>query len=161
VLYAVVTEFIATAEPVGSRTLTRKYGFSLSAATIRNELADLEESGYLAQPHTSAGRVPTEAAFRIFVDALMQVREVSQNDATRIKEYFGELNSDSDIFARDRQALVGSERRARGAGARAYREPHLAHAALHSDSAVRALERDGVLRRHRRKSLHPRGEGRE
>jgi heat-inducible transcriptional repressor len=98
VLYAVVTEFIATAEPVGSRTLTRKYGFSLSAATIRNELADLEDTGYLAQPHTSAGRVPTEAAFRIFVDALMQVREVSQTDAARIKDYFGELNTDSDIL---------------------------------------------------------------
>jgi len=98
VLYAVVTEFIATAEPVGSRTLTRKYGFSLSAATIRNELADLEDTGYLAQPHTSAGRVPTEAAFRIFVDALMHVREVSQTDAARIKDYFGELNADSDIL---------------------------------------------------------------
>ena len=98
VLYAVVTEFIATAEPVGSRTLTRKYGFSLSAATIRNELADLEDTGYLAQPHTSAGRVPTEAAFRIFVDALMQVREVSQTDAARIKDYFGEINADSDIL---------------------------------------------------------------
>ena len=98
VLYAVVTEFIATAEPVGSRTLTRKYGFSLSAATIRNELADLEDTGYLAQPHTSAGRVPTEAAFRIFVDALMQVREVSENDAARIRDYFGDLNADSDIL---------------------------------------------------------------
>src|SRR5450432_3016427 len=98
VLYAVVTEFIATAEPVGSRTLTRKYGFALSAATIRNELADLEDTGYLAQPHTSAGRVPTEAAFRIFIDALMQVREVSQNDAARIKDHFGELNADSDIL---------------------------------------------------------------
>ncbi|MET0794493.1 MAG: heat-inducible transcriptional repressor HrcA [Polyangiaceae bacterium] len=98
VLYAVVTEFIATAEPVGSRTLTRKYGFSLSAATIRNELADLEDTGYLAQPHTSAGRVPTEAAFRIFIDALMQVREVSESDAARIRDYFGELNADSDIL---------------------------------------------------------------
>ena len=97
-LYAVVTEFIATAEPVGSRTLTRKYGFSLSAATIRNELSDLEDSGYLAQPHTSAGRVPTQAAFRIFVDALMQVREVSQVDAARIKDYFEDLNADSDIL---------------------------------------------------------------
>jgi heat-inducible transcriptional repressor len=98
VLYAVVTEFIATAEPVGSRTLTRKYGFSLSAATIRNELADLEDAGYLAQPHTSAGRVPTEAAFRIFVDALMQNRALSENDAARIHEHFGELDSDSDIL---------------------------------------------------------------
>jgi heat-inducible transcriptional repressor len=57
VLYAVVTEFIATAEPVGSRTLTRKYGFSLSAATIRNELSDLEEAGYLAQ-RPQAGSPP-------------------------------------------------------------------------------------------------------
>ena len=98
VLYAVVTEFIATAEPVGSRTLTRKYGFSLSAATIRNELADLEDSGYLAQPHTSAGRVPTEAAYRLFVDALMKVREVSQLDAARIKDRFADLTADSDIL---------------------------------------------------------------
>ena len=98
VLYAVVTEFIATAEPVGSRTLTRKYGFSLSAATIRNELADLEDSGYLAQPHTSAGRVPTEAAYRLFVDALMKVREVSHTDAARIKDRFAHLTADSDIL---------------------------------------------------------------
>ena len=98
VLYAVVTEFIATAEPVGSRTLTRKYGFSLSAATIRNELADLEDSGYLAQPHTSAGRVPTEAAYRIFVDALMQVRELPPVDAARIKARFADLTADSDIL---------------------------------------------------------------
>ena len=98
VLYAVVTEFIATAEPVGSRTLTRKYGFSLSPATIRNELADLEDAGYLAQPHTSAGRIPTEAAFRLFVDALMQVRQISETDAARIKQYFRELNADSDIL---------------------------------------------------------------
>lgn len=98
VLYAVVTEFIATAEPVGSRTLTRKYGFSLSAATIRNELADLEDTGYLAQPHTSAGRVPTEAAFRLFVDALMEVRELPLGDAARIREYFRDLNADSDIL---------------------------------------------------------------
>jgi heat-inducible transcriptional repressor len=58
----------------------------------------LEDQGYLAQPHTSAGRVPTESAFRIFVDALMHVREVSQPDATRIKDYFDDLNADSDIL---------------------------------------------------------------
>ena len=63
VLYAVITDFIATGEPVGSRTLTRKYGFDLSPATIRNVLADLEEAGYLTQPNTSAGRVLTETAF--------------------------------------------------------------------------------------------------
>src|SRR5687767_1826867 len=87
VLYAVVTEFIETGEPVGSRTLTKKYGFSLSPATIRNVLADLEDAGYLLQPHTSAGRLPTHAAFRLFVDALMRVRSLPDGDATRINEW--------------------------------------------------------------------------
>lgn len=87
-LYAVVNEFIATGEPVGSRTLAKKYGFDLSAATIRNVLADLEDEGYLAQPHTSAGRVPTEKAFRLFIDALMQVRELSADEAARIALWF-------------------------------------------------------------------------
>ncbi|MCA9596133.1 MAG: heat-inducible transcription repressor HrcA [Myxococcales bacterium] len=97
ILYAVMTEFIATGEPVGSRTLAKKYGFSLSAATIRNVLADLEEAGYLAQPHTSAGRVPTEAAFRLFIDALLQVRELSADERSRIAEWFEDLSPGADI----------------------------------------------------------------
>ncbi|HTQ07259.1 MAG TPA: heat-inducible transcriptional repressor HrcA [Polyangiaceae bacterium] len=97
VLYAVVTEFIASGEPVGSRLLSKKYGFSLSAATIRNVLADLEDEGYLAQPHTSAGRIPTELAFRLFVDALMQVQKLPEDDAGRISEWLAELRPDADI----------------------------------------------------------------
>ncbi len=97
VLYAVVTEFIASGEPVGSRLISKKYAFSLSAATIRNVLADLEDEGYLAQPHTSAGRVPTELAFRLFVDALMQVRKLPHNDVGRISEWLEELKPDADI----------------------------------------------------------------
>jgi heat-inducible transcriptional repressor len=98
VLYGVVKEFIATAEPVGSRTLTKKYDFALSPATIRNVLADLEDAGYLAQPHTSAGRVPTEAAFRLFVDGLMQVTELPETEATRISDWFEDLAPDADIL---------------------------------------------------------------
>jgi heat-inducible transcriptional repressor len=98
ILYAVVTEFIATGEPVGSRTLAKKYGFDLSAATIRNVLADLEEAGYLAQPHTSAGRVPTEAAFRIFIDALMRVRQLSADDVSKITEWFEDMPAGADIL---------------------------------------------------------------
>lgn len=97
-LYALVTEFIATGEPVGSRTLTKKYGFDLSAATIRNELKDLEDEGYLTQPHTSAGRVPTERAFRVFIDALMRVRELPSQDASRIRELFETLRPGSDLL---------------------------------------------------------------
>lgn len=78
ILFAVVTEFIASGGPVGSRTLARKYGLDLSAASIRNVLADLEEGGYLTQPHTSAGRTPTDRALRLFIDTLMEVRAISQ-----------------------------------------------------------------------------------
>jgi heat-inducible transcriptional repressor len=97
VLNAVVTEFIESAEPVGSRTLAKKYGLLLSAATIRNVLADLEDGGYLAQPHTSAGRVPTEAAFRLFIDTLMREQKLSDEDKTRIKEWFEGLPQGADI----------------------------------------------------------------
>lgn len=72
ILRAVVRDYVLTAEPVGSRTLSRKYDLGLSAATIRNELADLEEEGLLRQPHTSAGRVPSDYGYRVFVDSLME-----------------------------------------------------------------------------------------
>src|SRR5215471_1013778 len=91
ILSAVVTEFTATGEPVGSRTLARKYGFDLSAASIRNVLADLEEHGFLSQPHSSAGRVPTEAAFRLFIDALIRLKQIAAEDASKIAGWLGEL----------------------------------------------------------------------
>ncbi len=98
VLHAAVTEFIASGEPVASRTLTKKYGFELSAATIRNVLADLEESGYLSQPHTSAGRVPTEAAYRLFVDALMEERQLTGEEQADIASWFSELPPGTDLL---------------------------------------------------------------
>jgi heat-inducible transcriptional repressor len=98
ILYAVVSEFIATGEPVGSRTLAKKYGFTVSAATIRNVLADLEDAGYLTQPHTSAGRVPTERAFRVFIDALMRIRQLSADEKLRIAEWFEDLAPGADIL---------------------------------------------------------------
>lgn len=98
VLYAAVTEYIATGEPVASRTITKKYPFELSAATIRNVLADLEEAGYLSQPHTSAGRVPTEAAYRLFVDALMEERQLSDDERAEIDGWFRELPPGTDLL---------------------------------------------------------------
>jgi heat-inducible transcriptional repressor len=88
ILYAAITEFISTGEPVGSRTLAKKYGLDLSSASIRNVLSDLEEAGYLHQPHTSAGRVPTDKAFRLFIDTLMQVRPLSFEEREHIIERF-------------------------------------------------------------------------
>src|SRR6185369_17391550 len=90
ILYACVTEFVATGEPVGSRTLSKK-GIELSPASIRNVLSDLEELGYLHQPHTSAGRVPTDKAFRLFIDAMMEVRELTELENARILHRFAEI----------------------------------------------------------------------
>lgn len=91
ILLAVVTEFISSGAPVGSRTLARKYGLDLSAASIRNVLADLEESGYLKQPHTSAGRVPTDSALRIFIDTLMEIRAVAPEDQKKMGARFAQI----------------------------------------------------------------------
>jgi heat-inducible transcriptional repressor len=91
ILYACVTEFVATGEPVGSRTLSKKHGIDLSPASIRNVLSDLEEWGYLSQPHTSAGRIPTDRAFRLFIDALMRTRDLSPEDLSQIRERFESL----------------------------------------------------------------------
>lgn len=84
ILRAIVTEYIDTGQPVGSRTLSRKYELGLSPATIRNVLSDLEEAGYLYQPHTSAGRLPTETAFRLFVAELMTASSLSVDEAQEI-----------------------------------------------------------------------------
>lgn len=84
ILYAVVAEYVATGEPVGSRRLAKRYGLNLSPASIRNVLADLEDAGFLSQPHTSAGRIPTERGFRTFVDALVQMRDVTSEDRAAI-----------------------------------------------------------------------------
>src|SRR5574341_2495959 len=84
VLRIVVEDYVSTAEPVGSRTISKKMGNRFSPATIRNIMADLEEMGYLAQPHTSAGRVPTGAGFRYYVDYLLARRELARADRDRL-----------------------------------------------------------------------------
>jgi heat-inducible transcriptional repressor len=91
VLYHCVTEYVSTGEPVGSRTLSKKSDLDLSPASIRNVLADLEDLGYLKQPHTSAGRVPTDRAFRLFIDALMQVHQLTHDEEEAIRARFASL----------------------------------------------------------------------
>jgi len=75
ILQAIVANYLETGEPVGSRTISKYTDLNLSSATIRNEMADLEESGYIEQPHTSAGRIPTDAGYRVYVDQLMLERD--------------------------------------------------------------------------------------
>src|SRR5579864_7207579 len=98
ILYHCVTEYVSTGEPVGSRTLAKKSGLDLSPASIRNVLADLEEAGYLRQPHTSAGRVPTDRAFRMFIDVLMQVRELSIEEEASIRDRFASLEPGRNVM---------------------------------------------------------------
>lgn len=88
VLATVVYEYIATAEPVGSNTLTQKYNLGVSSATIRNEMAELEAGGYLVQPHTSAGRVPSDSGYRTYVDQLMRPETLPNEDQRRIQDEF-------------------------------------------------------------------------
>jgi heat-inducible transcriptional repressor len=107
-LSAVVSEYIATGEPVGSRRLSKRYGLNLSPATIRNELSDLEEAGCLLQPHTSAGRIPSELGFRIFIDALAQLREVATEDRVAILERMGQLRPGVDDVVREAGRLLAS-----------------------------------------------------
>lgn len=85
VLQAVTDDYIATAEPVGSRTIARKYNLGVSPATIRNEMADLEEAGYLKQPHTSAGRIPSDLGYRYYVDSLMSPTELSAEEQAHLR----------------------------------------------------------------------------
>lgn len=85
VLYAIVHDYIQTAEPVGSRTVSRRYELGVSPATIRNEMSDLEEMGFLEQPHTSAGRVPSDLGYRFYIDSLLQVPRLTRQEAAVIK----------------------------------------------------------------------------
>ncbi len=85
ILEAIIEDYIATAEPVGSRAITRRHAMSLSPATVRNVMADLEEMGFLASPHTSAGRVPTERAYRFYVDSLLDVRRMVREEREEIR----------------------------------------------------------------------------
>lgn len=86
ILQAIVGDFIRTAEPIGSRTLSKKYEMGISPATIRNEMSDLEEMGYLTHPHTSAGRVPSDKAYRLYVNSLMEKRTLSEDEKKFISQ---------------------------------------------------------------------------
>ncbi len=86
VLEAVIHSYVATAEPAGSRTLSRRFGLGISPATIRNTMSDLEEKGFLFHPHTSAGRVPTDKAYRVYVDSLMRLDPISREERRKLAE---------------------------------------------------------------------------
>lgn len=99
ILQIIIEDYISSAEPVGSRTIARKYDLGLSPATIRNEMSDLELLGYLEQPHTSAGRIPSAQAYRFYVDALIEPGTLTDNDMALIYGWYNERRRNiDDIF---------------------------------------------------------------
>ena len=107
ILATVVYEYIATAEPVGSNTLTQKYNLGVSSATVRNEMAELEAEGYLVQPHTSAGRIPSDSGYRTYVDRLMQPEELGSDDRRRIRDELRDASRELDEIIDSTTRLVG------------------------------------------------------
>ncbi|MDD3213911.1 MAG: heat-inducible transcriptional repressor HrcA [Eubacteriales bacterium] len=106
ILQAIIDDYILTAIPVGSRTISKKYDMGLSSATIRNEMSDLEELGYLDQPHVSAGRIPSAKAYRLYVDQLLQTGKINANDAAGIRTHFSERTGKmEDVINRAAQVL--------------------------------------------------------
>ena len=106
VLEAVIQSYVETAEPAGSRTISRRFGLGVSPATIRNTMSDLEEKGFLFHPHTSAGRVPTDLAYRVYVDSLMRFPTVPREDHHVLRERIGAGGSTIDaILQRAAQSL--------------------------------------------------------
>lgn len=116
VLYSVVESYIERPDPVGSRYIMKKYGFDVCSATIRNIMADLEDSGFLFQPHTSAGRVPTDKAYRFYVDYIFEkglicpsaeIKKIIENLTKKLRKLRNNMNS---LFAETTQSLAQATR---------------------------------------------------
>jgi len=95
ILEAIVNDYIHTAEPIGSRTIAKKYGMGISSATIRNEMSDLEDMGFITQPHTSSGRVPSEKGYRFYVDSMMPQKSLTSDESLLLQQMI--LNNISQV----------------------------------------------------------------
>jgi heat-inducible transcriptional repressor len=107
ILATVVYEYIATAEPVASQALTQKYNLGVSSATVRNEMAELEAGGYLVQPHTSAGRIPSDAGYRTYVDQLMHPEQLPDEERKRIRDELRDASRELDEIIEGTTRLLG------------------------------------------------------
>ncbi|HYJ69119.1 MAG TPA: heat-inducible transcriptional repressor HrcA [Nocardioidaceae bacterium] len=106
VLRAIVEDYVATQEPVGSKTLVERHNLSVSPATVRNDMAALEEEGFIAQPHTSAGRIPTDKGYRLFVDRLAKVRPLSAAEKRAITTFLDGAVDLDDVVQRSVRTLA-------------------------------------------------------
>ena len=99
ILRAIVDDYISTAEPIGSRTIAKKYSLGISPATIRNEMADLETLGYIKHLHTSSGRIPSSKGYRFYVDDLLTLEQMSENEISLINDWYAtKVQSVEEIF---------------------------------------------------------------
>src|ERR1044071_7571590 len=87
VLRAIVADYVSNQEPVGSKAIVERHNLGVSSATVRNDMATLEEEGYITQPHTSAGRVPTDKGYRLFVDRLSEIKPLSAAERRAITTF--------------------------------------------------------------------------
>src|SRR5690349_23962773 len=103
VLRAIVEDYVLTQEPVGSKSLAERHQLGVSPATVRNDMAALEDEGYIAQPHTSAGRVPTDKGYRLFVDRLSTVKPLSPAERRAIQSFLeGAVDLDDVVRSAER-----------------------------------------------------------
>ncbi len=106
ILRAIVTDYVSMQEPVGSRALVERYALDVSPATVRNDMAVLEEEGYITQPHTSAGRIPTDKGYRLFVDRLGAVKPLSVAERRAIQSFMDGAIDVDDLVARTVRTLA-------------------------------------------------------
>lgn len=106
ILGAIVEDYVATREPVGSKSLLERHDLGVSAATVRNDMVALEEEGLIAQPHTSAGRVPTDTGYRAFVDHIAQVKPLSPPERRAIESFLAEAGDLDDLLERTVRMLA-------------------------------------------------------
>ena len=106
ILRAIVEDYVATEEPVGSKNLAARHGLGVSPATIRNEMAVLEEAGLITQPHTSAGRIPTNKGYRVFVDKLASVKPLSGAERKAIESFLDGATDLDDVISRTVRLLA-------------------------------------------------------
>ena len=108
ILDAVIRNYLATGEPVGSRTISKYTDLNLSSATIRNEMSDLEEMGYIVQPHTSAGRIPSDKGYRLYVDHLIEQNEKKDKEISDMKEFVIEKTEKMDKILKQAAKMLAT-----------------------------------------------------
>ena len=106
ILRAIVDEYVATQEPVGSKAIAERHGLGVSPATIRNEMAALEHDGFITQPHTSAGRIPTNSGYRVFVDRIADIKPLSNPERRAIESFMSGASDVEDVMSRTGKLLA-------------------------------------------------------